>query len=44
MLYRAKVELKIRAVKDGPMKDGQRTWRWHVLEKVLGGIARGRGL
>jgi putative DNA primase/helicase len=28
-LYRAKAELKIRAVKDGPVKDGQRTWRWH---------------
>jgi DNA polymerase len=28
-LYRAKAELGIRAVKDGPMKDGQRTWRWH---------------
>jgi hypothetical protein len=28
-LYRAKADLKIRAVKDGPMKDGQRTWQWH---------------
>jgi hypothetical protein len=28
-LYRAKAELKIRAVKDGPTKDGQRAWRWH---------------
>jgi DNA polymerase len=28
-LHRAKADLKIRAVKDGPMKDGQRTWRWH---------------
>jgi hypothetical protein len=32
-LYRAKAELKIRAVKDGPMKDGQRTWRWHPPAK-----------
>jgi hypothetical protein len=29
-LYRAKAELGIKAVKDGPMKDGQRTWRWHL--------------
>jgi DNA polymerase len=29
-LYRAKAELKIRAMKDGPMKGGQRTWRWHL--------------
>jgi DNA polymerase I-like protein with 3'-5' exonuclease and polymerase domains len=28
-LFRAKAELGIRAVKDGPIKDGQRTWRWH---------------
>jgi DNA polymerase len=33
-LYRAKADLKIRAVKDGPMKDGQRTWRWHPPAKV----------
>jgi DNA polymerase len=32
-LYRAKAELKIRAVKDGPMKDGQRTWQWHPPAK-----------
>jgi DNA polymerase len=32
-LYRAKAELRIRAVKDGPMKDGQRTWRWHPPAK-----------
>jgi DNA polymerase len=29
-LFRAKAELKIRAIKDGPVKDGQRTWRWHL--------------
>jgi hypothetical protein len=29
-LVRAKADLKIRAVKDGPLKDGQRTWRWHL--------------
>jgi hypothetical protein len=27
---RAKAELKIVAIKDGPMKEGQRTWRWHL--------------
>jgi hypothetical protein len=32
-LYRAKADLKIRAMKDGPMKDGQRTWRWHAPAK-----------
>jgi hypothetical protein len=31
-LYRAKAELGIQAVKDGPVKDGQRTWRWHRKE------------
>jgi hypothetical protein len=34
-LYRAKAELKIRAVKDGPMKDGQRAWRWYPSAKEL---------
>ena len=29
-LFRAKAELKILAMKDGPMKEGQRTWRWHL--------------
>ena len=29
-LFRAKAELKIVAMKDGPMKEGQRTWRWHL--------------
>jgi hypothetical protein len=29
-LYRAKTDLKIAAKKDGPMKDGQRTWQWHL--------------
>jgi putative DNA primase/helicase len=29
-LHRAKAQLKVQAVKDGPMKDGQRTWRWHL--------------
>jgi DNA polymerase len=32
-LYRAKAELGVQAVKDGPMKDGQRTWRWHPPAK-----------
>jgi DNA polymerase len=32
-LYRAKSELGVKAVKDGPMKDGQRTWQWHLPEK-----------
>jgi hypothetical protein len=31
-LFRAKAELGIQAVKDGPVKDGQRTWRWHRME------------
>jgi len=29
-LFRAKAELKILAMKDGPMKECQRTWRWHL--------------
>ena len=29
-LFRAKAKLKILAMKDGPMKEGQRTWRWHL--------------
>ena len=29
-LFRAKAELRIVAMKDGPMKEGQRTWRWHL--------------
>jgi hypothetical protein len=32
-LYRAKAGLGIQAVKDGPMKDGQRTWQWHPPAK-----------
>ena len=32
-LRRAKAKLKIKALKDGPMKDGQRTWRWHLPKK-----------
>src|SRR5205085_12316 len=32
-LFRAKAELKIKAVKDGPLKDGERTWRWHLPEQ-----------
>jgi DNA polymerase I-like protein with 3'-5' exonuclease and polymerase domains len=28
-LFRAKAELNIRAEKDGPVKDGERTWQWH---------------
>jgi hypothetical protein len=33
-LHRAKGELGIQAVKDGPVKDGQRTWRWHPPARV----------
>ena len=29
-LFRAKGELKIAARQDGPLKDGHRTWRWHL--------------
>jgi DNA polymerase len=32
-LFRAKAELGIQAVKDGPVKDGQRIWRWHRKEE-----------
>jgi hypothetical protein len=33
-LYRAKNELKIKARKDGPAKDGERTWQWSLPEKT----------
>jgi hypothetical protein len=33
-LYRAKDELKIKARKDGPVKDGERTWQWHLPKKA----------
>jgi hypothetical protein len=29
-LYGAKAQLGIRAMKDGPITDNQRTWRWHL--------------
>jgi hypothetical protein len=33
-LYRAKDELKIKARKDGPVKDGERIWQWHLPQKA----------
>jgi DNA polymerase len=32
-LYRAKDELKIKARKDGPVEDGERTWQWHLPKR-----------
>jgi hypothetical protein len=28
-LHRAKAELGVQAIKDGPIVNGERTWRWH---------------